>query len=68
MGSNRIAEDPRIDPRIKAGFGVGDMSFDFSDVDTRERLLEETNSPDAVAQREMFTARGEHGGHVRTSP
>ena len=59
MGSNRITEDPRIDPRIKAVFGAGDMPFDFGDVDSREQLLEEANSEDAVAQREMFTALGE---------
>jgi len=59
MGSNRVAEDPRIDPRIKAVFGAGDLSFDFGDVDSREQLIELANSPDAVAQREMFTAMGE---------
>ena len=50
-----IANDPRIDPRIKAVLG-GMPSMAETDVPDRATLLEEVNRPEAVAQRELMTA------------
>lgn len=53
--TNRILEDPRIDPAIKAIFGA--LSFPPpAPAATREELLAEANSPEAVARREGMTA------------
>jgi acetyl esterase/lipase len=52
---NRIAQDPRIDPRIKTLFGGFD-SIELTDVDSREQLLAEANTDEAVARRSMLTA------------
>lgn len=46
--ANKIAEDPRIDPRIKALFGEMDMGAS-GDVESREAMLEAANSPEAKA-------------------
>jgi acetyl esterase len=59
MPRNRISEDPRIDPRIKAMFGAVDISFPDGDVDSREQMLKEANSEEAIAQREAFSVFGE---------
>jgi acetyl esterase len=56
MANSRIAEDPRIDPRIRAVFGAMDMAEPATDVKSREALLEEANTEDAIAQRKLFTA------------
>ncbi len=47
--SNKIAQDRRIDPRLKAMFGQMDMTA-AGDVASREALLEEDNSPAANAR------------------
>ena len=44
--ANKIAEDPRIDPRIKALFGAFEMPAG-GDVESREALLEATQSEEA---------------------
>jgi acetyl esterase/lipase len=46
--TNKIAEDPRIDPRIKAVFG-GMVLGVQGDIASREALLAEANTPEAVA-------------------
>jgi len=52
---SKIANDPRIDPRIKALMGAfPEMSA--SDVDSREALLAQVNTPEAIAGREAMTA------------
>ena len=52
---SRLADDPRIDPRIKAM--VGNLpSTTQGDVESRATLLDEVNRPEAVAQREQMTA------------
>ncbi|MGH0029491.1 MAG: alpha/beta hydrolase [Myxococcota bacterium] len=51
---NRIAEDPRIDPRIKASMGVMPNALQ-PDVPDRETLLAEANSPAGKAMREALT-------------
>jgi acetyl esterase len=56
MARNKISEDPRIDPRIKAMFGALDMAFDAGNVDSREQMLKEANSEEAIAQRQKFAA------------
>ncbi|HWA59779.1 MAG TPA: alpha/beta hydrolase [Caulobacteraceae bacterium] len=45
---NRIAADPRIDPRIKAVFVAPDRP-PVGDIASREALLAEANSPEALA-------------------
>lgn len=52
---NRITEDPRIDPRIKAVMGAFPSTAQ-SDVASRDELLAEVNTPEAVALREQITA------------
>lgn len=46
--TNRIASDPRIDPRIKAVFSAPDRP-PMGDIASRQALLEEANSPAALA-------------------
>ncbi|MBV1906019.1 MAG: alpha/beta hydrolase [Pseudomonadales bacterium] len=53
MGKNKITEDPRIDPRIKAILGGLNMPPP-KDVASREQLLAATNSERAVAAREAM--------------
>ncbi|HVA03768.1 MAG TPA: alpha/beta hydrolase [Acidimicrobiales bacterium] len=55
MGDNKITEDPRIDPRIKALMGFLDMPAP-GDVASREELLEEAGTEEAVAIRSLVTA------------
>ncbi len=50
-----LADDPRIDPRIKAVLGMMPTTAQ-SDVASRDVLLAELNLPEAVAQREQITA------------
>jgi acetyl esterase len=52
---SRLADDPRIDPRIKAWMANMPMSAQ-TDVASRDALLEELNRPAAVALREQMTA------------
>ena len=49
----KISEDPRIDPRIKAIFGVVDFGG-AQDVASREELIERANSEEARAQFERL--------------
>jgi acetyl esterase/lipase len=50
-----LADDPRIDPRIKAYLGAMPSPVQ-TDVASRDALLEEVNRPEAVAQRELMVA------------
>ncbi len=50
-----IADDPRVDPRLKLLLG-GMVTTPQTDVASRELLLEEVNSPEAVAAAEAATA------------
>jgi len=52
--SNKIAEDPRIDPRIKALFGQMEFQQPAEPASSREELIERANTPEAIAQREML--------------
>jgi acetyl esterase len=56
MPNSRIAEDPRIDPRIRAVFGAMEAAPPAKDVKSRDELLAEANTEEAVAARKMFTA------------
>ena len=50
-----IAEDPRIDPRLKAMFG--DLpAISQLDVSSREELIERMNRPEAIRAREAALA------------
>jgi acetyl esterase len=51
---NRIASDPRIDPRIKAIFGAMEPAPPQPDVASREQLLSEAMTDEAVMQRKLF--------------
>lgn len=53
--ANRIAADPRIDPRIKAVFVFPDRP-PAGDIANREALLAEANSPAALAAEKGFEA------------
>ncbi|MEM6580373.1 MAG: alpha/beta hydrolase [Pseudomonadota bacterium] len=50
---SKINDDPRIDPRIKAVLG-NIPAMATSDASSREQVLAEANSPEAVAQREAM--------------
>ena len=52
---NRLADDPRIDPRLKAMM-ANLPTTSQNDVESRDQLLEEVNRPEAVAEREQMTA------------
>src|SRR5262245_14149212 len=51
-----IANDPRIDPRIKTLLGAFPSPGGLGDAESREQLLAEANSEQAMAQRTMITA------------
>jgi acetyl esterase len=52
---NRLADDPRIDPRLKVMLANLPTTTQ-GNVESRDQLLEEVNRPEAVAQREQMTA------------
>lgn len=52
---SRITEDPRIDPRIKAVMSAF-PNTGSSDVASRDELLAEVNTPEAIAMREQISA------------
>lgn len=56
MANDRITEDPRIDPRIKAIFGSIELPEEPGDVADRDQLLAEASSEDAEARRAMLKA------------
>jgi acetyl esterase len=56
MGNSRITEDPRIDPRIKAIFGLFDMPAAVGDALNREQILDEANTEEARALRSLVTS------------
>jgi acetyl esterase len=52
---SKINDDPRIDPRVKAVIGaMPSMSAD--NVDNRQQLLDEANTPEALAAQEQMKA------------
>jgi acetyl esterase/lipase len=56
VADTRITEDPRIDPRIRAIFGLIDMdTAPLVDAESREQLLAEANTEEAIAQRAQWT-------------
>lgn len=50
---SKISEDPRIDPRIKALMGALPPASQ-PDAESREQVVEEANSPEGLAVREML--------------
>jgi len=56
MANSRISEDPRIDPRIKTLFGAFEAPIDAGDVESRAELLEEANTEEAIAGRNLILA------------
>ncbi len=53
--TNKIASDPRIDPRIKAIMGAMESGPELHDVPNRQTLLDAANTPEAIAQREALS-------------
>ena len=51
-----IQNDPRIDPRLKAGLGAFAGMDPTPDATSREQLLAEATTDEAIAQRSMVTA------------
>src|SRR3712207_5597634 len=47
--TSKLAADPRIDPRIKALFGGWPERPPAGDIESREALLAEANTPEALA-------------------
>ena len=58
MGNTRITEDPRIDPRIKAVLEAIDLGVAASDAESREQVLKEANTEQAIAVRDLVTRGG----------
>lgn len=56
MGTNKLADDPRIDPRIKQVFGAFPGQPPLPDVESREQMVAAANTDEAVARRSMMTA------------
>lgn len=54
MANDRMAQDPRIDPRIKAIFAALDLPSGQGDVADRDVLLKESSSREAVAARTLL--------------
>lgn len=52
---SKIADDPRIDPRIKAIMGAFPQVV-LADVESREDLLDEANTPEALARTAQLEA------------
>ena len=50
---SKLANDPRIDPRLKAVFGNLPSSSQ-DDAKSRDELVAEANTPEAAAQRQVF--------------
>ena len=50
-----MKDDPRIDPRIKLFFGSV-PTLAFGDVASRQQALDETNTPEAIAQQQERAA------------
>jgi acetyl esterase/lipase len=48
-----ISQDPRIDPRLKTVLAMFPQGAGLSDVSDRQQLLEQANSPEALAGREQ---------------
>jgi hypothetical protein len=50
-----VSNDPRIDPRIKTVLGALGTPGGGGDAESREQLLAEANTDEAIAQRAMIT-------------
>ena len=55
MANEKVINDPRIDPRLKAFLGAMDLGS-AGDVASREELVAQANSPQAVAARQAIEA------------
>jgi len=51
-----IANDQRLDPRLKAVLAAMPSGPTLADVGSRQEMLDEANRPDAIAERELLTA------------
>ncbi len=56
MPNTRISDDPRIDPRIKALAAAFDLGAPLSNATSRQQLIDEANTAEAIALRELITA------------
>jgi acetyl esterase len=65
--ASKLAEDPRIDPRIKAMFGAM-QTASGGDIESREALLAESNSDAAVAAEAALEGMLGLGDNEATAP
>ena len=65
---SKIAEDPRIDPRIKALFGTMPEAANLGDVESRAQLLAEAQAPQAVAAATATAAFLDRCDNERVAP
>lgn len=63
----KMQDDPRIDPRIKAMFGIV-PAVSFSSVESRQQALDEAGTPQAIAQREQMEAMFEFVDSEEVAP
>ncbi len=64
--ASRLADDPRIDPRIKAVFGSFSLPV-LPSVASREELLAQENSESALAEAAGFDTAGDIANLAMTS-
>ena len=64
---DKMKDDPRIDPRIKALLG-NLPAVSFSDVENRQQALDEANTPAATAQRKQMEAMFDLIDNERVAP
>ena len=55
--ASKIAEAPRLDPRIKAIFGAAEFGVGSGDVASRAELLAQETRPEAIASRSAANSR-----------
>src|SRR3954466_1147081 len=63
-----IANDPRIDPRIKAVLSAIPSMEAVADVESRDVLVARASTPEAIAQRGMLTQIFEDAGNEDIAP
>lgn len=65
---SKISDDPRIDPRIKLIFGNTPEAPLVGDAESREQMLAEVNTPQAINQREAQSEFFEMGDSEEIAP
>ena len=63
----KMNDDPRIDPRIKAVMGAM-PPLPLEDADTRQQLLDEASTPEAIARLKQMVAMFEMVDNEEVAP